>query len=225
MRFEKGHKAATRQKIIETAAARFRKDGIAATGIAGLMADAGLTHGGFYAHFGSKEELVREAMGAAATASTARLERASAKPSGGEAYIRAYLSPAHRDNPAQGCFIAALGAELARHEPETRAAISERIEALLARIANNLPAEQSPEVRLSTAIGIFGVMSGTLQLARAVSDETLSNKILESGIAAALKLGGLSARGDDQPSQRAEPLRTGADSPGSMVSASKRSLF
>ena len=191
MRFEKGHKAATRQKIIETAAARFRQDGIAATGIAGLMADAGLTHGGFYAHFTSKEELVRESMAAAAAATRARLERATAQSPGLESYIRSYLRPAHRDAPAQGCIVAALGAELARHEPETRAAFSEKIEALLARIAAQLPAEQSEEDRLRTAIGIFGVMNGTLQLARAAVDQTLSDKILESGIDAALRLAGL----------------------------------
>jgi TetR/AcrR family transcriptional repressor of nem operon len=191
MRFEKGHKAATRQKIIETAAARFRKDGIAATGIAGLMADAGLTHGGFYAHFGSKEELVREAMEAAAQASRTRLDRARAKISGLEGYIGSYLRPAHRDTPEQGCFIAALGAELARHEPETRAAVTDKVAAILARIAAQLPADQSPERRMETAIGIFGVMSGTLQLARTVTDEAMSNKILHSGIAAALKIAGL----------------------------------
>ncbi len=195
MRFEKGHKAATRQKIIETAAARFRRDGIAATGIAGLMADAGLTHGGFYAHFGSKEELVREALDAAAVASRARLERASGDGNPRlEAYIRSYLRPAHRDAPEQGCFVAALGAELARHEPETQAAVLEKIAGILARIAERLPAgDESPDARQEMAIGIFGVMSGTLQLARAVAcDETLSTKILESGIAAALKLAGLS---------------------------------
>jgi len=200
MRFEKGHKAATRQKIIETAAARFRRDGIAATGIAGLMADAGLTHGGFYAHFGSKEELVRAAMDTAAAATRARLERAGAQAPGLEAYIRSYLRPAHRDAPGQGCFIAALGAELARHEPETRAAVSEKIEALLAHIAGQLPAEQTLETRQGTAIGIFGVMSGTLQLARAVADDALSNRILESGIAAALKLADLTAGGGNCPS-------------------------
>jgi len=193
MRFEKGHKAATRQKIIETAAARFRRDGIAATGIAGLMADAGLTHGGFYAHFGSKEELVREAMAEAAAASRARLERASGDAASLEAYIRTYLRPAHRDVPEKGCFIAALGAELARYEPETKAAVAEKIEGVLARIAEKLPAGQSDERRLEVAIGIFGVMSGTLQLARAVADEAMSAKILQSGVAAALKLAGLPA--------------------------------
>jgi TetR/AcrR family transcriptional repressor of nem operon len=182
MRFEKGHKAATRQRIVETAAERFRKDGIEAVGIAGLMADAGLTHGGFYAHFESKEALVREALQAAAAGSQARLERAC----GLEAYIRSYLRRSHRDTPERGCIVATLGAELARHAPETRAAFSEQIERLLARIAELLPA--SVESRREAAIGIFGVMSGTLQLARAVVGEARSDEILEAGIAAALKL-------------------------------------
>jgi len=189
MRFEKGHKAATRQRIVETAAARFRRDGIAAVGIAGLMADAGLTHGGFYAHFGSKEELVREAMAAAATGSRARLANAAG---GGkpdlETYIRGYLRPSHRDAPERGCIIAALGPELARHEPETRAAFSGQIETLLSRIADMLPPQRSADSRKAAAIGIFGVMSGTLQLARLVVDRTESDLILESGIAAALRL-------------------------------------
>jgi len=193
MRFEKGHKAATRQKIIETASARFRKDGIAATGIAGLMADAGLTHGGFYAHFGSKEELVREAMDAAAMASRARLERANGQQAALEAYIRSYLRPAHRDAPEKGCFVAALGAELARHDRETRAAVADTFDGILGRIAEMLPSEQNPARRLETAIGIFGVMSGTLQLARVATDETMSNKILQSGIAAAFKIAGLTS--------------------------------
>jgi len=187
MRFEKGHKETTRKRIVEAAAARFRKDGIAAVGIAGLMADAGLTHGGFYAHFASKEELVREAMTAAAAGSRARLA-AAAEQNDLESYIRSYLRPAHRDAPERGCIIAALGAELARHEAETRAAFSEQIETLLSRIAAWLPAERSLEARKAAAIGIFGVMSGTLQLARAVVDQDLSAQILESGIAAALKL-------------------------------------
>jgi TetR/AcrR family transcriptional repressor of nem operon len=189
MRFEKGHKEATRQKIVETAAARFRKDGIAAVGIAGLMADAGLTHGGFYAHFGSKEELVREALAAGAAGSRARLERAGADASSGlESYIRAYLRPAHRDAPERGCIMATLGAELARHEPETRIAFSAQVNMLLDRIAAMLPADRAVEDRRAAAIGIFGVMSGTLQLARAVTDAAESDRILESGIAAALKL-------------------------------------
>jgi TetR/AcrR family transcriptional repressor of nem operon len=189
MRFEKGHKEATRQKILETAAARFRKDGIAAVGIAGLMADAGLTHGGFYAHFGSKEELVREALAAGAAGSRARLERASADAASGlESYIRAYLRPAHRDAPERGCIIATLGAELARHEPETRIAFSAQINTLLDRIAEMLPATRGAADRRTAAIGIFGVMSGTLQLARAVTDADESDRILESGVTAALKL-------------------------------------
>jgi len=198
MRFEKGHKAATRQKIVETAARRFRRDGIAATGIAGLMADAGLTHGGFYAHFASKEDLVREAVDAAAAVTRARLDAMSVQQPGLEAYIRAYLRPAHRDAPERGCVIAALGAELARHERQTRAAFSETVHGVTARIAALLPPSQSAEQRRNTAIGIFGVLSGTLQLARAVPDDAHSATILESGIAAALKLADLPNDDGDQ---------------------------
>ena len=98
MRFEKGHKAATRQRIVEVASERFRKDGVAAVGIAGVMADAGLTHGGFYAHFGSKEDLVREAMVAAFEGAKNR-PQPELKPgeSALERRIRSYLRPAHRD--------------------------------------------------------------------------------------------------------------------------------
>jgi TetR/AcrR family transcriptional repressor of nem operon len=125
MRFEKGHKQATRQRIVETAAAKFRKDGVEAVGIAGLMAEAGLTHGGFYAHFDSKEELVREAISAALDATRARMDRAALKHEAGlEGIIRSYLRASHRDTPEQGCAIASLSSEIARHEYPTRAAFS-----------------------------------------------------------------------------------------------------
>jgi TetR/AcrR family transcriptional repressor of nem operon len=183
MRFEKGHKETTRQRIIETAAARFRKDGVAATGIAGLMADAGLTHGGFYAHFDSKEALVREAM---AEALAHGKSRAVLEKSGLEAYVRNYLRRGHRDTPEHGCAAAALAPEIARHGVATRADFTKGLEGIFARIAEQLPEDIPPATRWEVAVGIFGVMMGTLQLARAVVDETLSDRILESGIAAAL---------------------------------------
>jgi TetR/AcrR family transcriptional repressor of nem operon len=187
MRFEKGHKAATRQRIVEVASERFRKDGVAAVGIAGVMADAGLTHGGFYAHFGSKEDLVREAMAAAFESTKARPQR-ELKPgeSALEQRIRSYLRPAHRDTPERGCAAAALVAEVARHDPATREAFTEALEGILGLIAEQLP---EGAARRATAIGIFGVMIGALQLARAVADPVLSDEILESGIQAALRLG------------------------------------
>jgi TetR/AcrR family transcriptional repressor of nem operon len=186
MRFEKGHKAQTRQRIIKVASERFRKDGVEAVGIAGLMAEAGLTHGGFYAHFESKEDLLREAMVAAMDSTRERLNRAAEK-NGLEGLVRRYLRPSHRDTPQDGCTIASLVAEIARHEPETREVFSSRVEGFLGRITENLPELPEPE-RKPAAIGILGVMLGTLQLSRAVTDPALSDSILENGIRSALRL-------------------------------------
>lgn len=192
MRFEKGHKEQTRQKIVETASRRFRKEGVEAVGIAGLMADAGLTHGGFYAHFASKEDLVRAALDDAMEKNRARREAAlAAYPVGAErleALIRYYLRPAHRDNAEQGCVMASLVAEIARREDETRERLTSRLAVYLDQIAANLPEHKTPEERERLAIGIFGSMLGTLQLARGVTNREESDKILESGIAAALTL-------------------------------------
>jgi TetR/AcrR family transcriptional repressor of nem operon len=186
MRFEKGHKEETRRRIVQVASGRFRKDGVEAVGIAGLMAEAGLTHGGFYAHFGSKEDLLREAMVAAMDTTRERLNRAAER-NGLEGLVRRYLRPSHRDTPEDGCAIASLVAEIARHEPETRQVFAARVEKFLLRIAACLPglpaADQKP-----AAIGILSVMLGALQLSRAVTDPELSDSILENGIRSALSL-------------------------------------
>jgi len=180
MRYEKGQKAATRQHIVAVAAAKFRAQGVESVGIAGVMAEAGLTHGGFYAHFASKEDLVRAALEVAFDGS--RLQATS----GLEALVRSYLRPAHRDNPAQGCVIAALVAEIARHPEETRAAFTVRLTGLLDKIAAQLPADAADSQQ--TAIGILSVMLGSLQMSRAVTDRKLSQAILDAGIKAALQL-------------------------------------
>ncbi len=198
MRFEKGHKEQTRQRIIETASRKFRKEGVAATGIAGLMAEAGLTHGGFYAHFASKEDLVRAALASTLDQAKARrqqvLDSAKPGPGGLEALIRFYLRPAHRDTPERGCAAAALISEIARHEPETRAAFTTRLLGMLAQIASALPPEMDEAARERLAIGLFGTLLGCLQMARAVDDPALSDKILESGAQAALALAGIGVR-------------------------------
>jgi len=182
MRFEKGHKAATRRHIVEVASEKFRQDGIDAVGIAGLMAEAGLTHGGFYAHFESKEDLVREALEAGFAASRLKTD------AGLEKLVKSYLRPAHRDTPAKGCVIAPLISEIARHPTETRAAFTARLQSFLAKIEAQLPPTVAPESRATTAIGILGVMLGGLQMARAVTDQTLSDAILDASVAAALRL-------------------------------------
>ena len=192
MRYEKGHKDATRRRILAAASKRFRKDGIAAVGLAGLMADAGLTHGGFYSHFATKEELVREALAFTLDASRAGLARDAAERGGLEAIIRTYLAPAHRDRPDRGCAIAALAAEVARHPASTRATLAQHIEALIDLIAAQLP-EVDPPARRRTATAVFAAMMGALQLARVTLDPARANEILESGVAAALALARVSA--------------------------------
>jgi TetR/AcrR family transcriptional repressor of nem operon len=188
MRFEKGHKAATRQRIVETAARKFRKEGIAAVGIAGLMAEAGLTHGGFYAHFESKEALVREAVGAALDETRARMDRAAEAQAGIEGLIRRYLRPTHRDTPERGCAIATLAAEIARHDPATRAAFGARVDAFLSRLEDHLPPALDAPDKRRRAIGILSVLLGALQLSRVLVNEEASDEILQSGIEAALRL-------------------------------------
>lgn len=192
MKFEKGHKEQTRQRIIETASRSFRKNGVAATGIAALMAEAGLTHGGFYAHFSSKEDLVRAALDQALDKNRASRERAMAAQADGlAALIRFYLRPAHRDMPERGCAAAALISEIARHEPETRATFTLRLRGLLEQIAEKLPDAMADEAREALAIGLFGTLLGCLQMARAVDDPALSDRILAAGERAALTLAGV----------------------------------
>jgi TetR/AcrR family transcriptional regulator, transcriptional repressor for nem operon len=188
MRYEKGHKDATRTRIVEVASRRFRKEGVEAVGVAGLMADAGLTHGGFYSHFSSKEDLVGEAVRAAFDQTREKLEQIALANDGGiEALIRTYMDPQHRDRPERGCAAATLAPEIARHSQVTRKAFTRSVEALLDLIAAQLPAKDELK-RREAAIGIFSVMMGGLQLARTVSDKKLSNQILENAIDAALTL-------------------------------------
>jgi AcrR family transcriptional regulator len=187
MRYEKGHKEATRQRILETASARFRRNGIEKVGVADIMAEAGLTHGGFYSHFQSKEELVGEAVALAARQSRERFAR-RVQEGGLENWIRTYMRPEHRDHPEKGCAAAALASELARHPKSSRAKFAGDFQRLFAEIAEQLPHGGTPARRRARAIGIFATMMGAMQLARAAGDAALSDEILESGVANALAL-------------------------------------
>jgi TetR/AcrR family transcriptional regulator, transcriptional repressor for nem operon len=190
MRYEKGRKDATHKRIVNVASKRFRKDGIASVGVARLMADASLTHGGFYAHFNSKEDLVREALIDALDRTRGELGRVTCADGAGiEALVRTYLSPWHRDRPDHGCAAASLVSEVARLSRPTRVTFTERIEALINLIAEQLPMADQ-RARQKAAIGIFSMMMGALQLARAVADKNMSDQILQSGVEAALALAG-----------------------------------
>jgi TetR/AcrR family transcriptional regulator, transcriptional repressor for nem operon len=191
MRYEKGHKEETRRRIVETASARFRKDGIDGVGVADLMSEAGLTHGGFYSHFTSKEDLVRAAMDEASSHSVANFAR-RIEEGGLEAWIRAYLRTAHRDHPERGCAAAALASELARRPKSSRKAFSERLENVTGLITSHLPASMTPAEKRQTAIAIFSTLIGAMQMSRAVVDSAHSEEILEAGIASALSLAGIS---------------------------------
>jgi AcrR family transcriptional regulator len=184
MRYEKGHKEATRQKIVETAAAEFRRNGIDGIGVADVMARAGLTHGGFYSHFKSKEDLVRAALEEAGRQSRSR--KIAEEGGSLEDVVRSYLRPEHRDAPERGCAIAALVAEVGRHSLPTRKELTAGVDRIIGIIESRLPGKMRG--RRKTAIGIFATIMGALQLARTVSDKELSDQIIEAGIASALTL-------------------------------------
>jgi TetR/AcrR family transcriptional repressor of nem operon len=184
LRYEKGRKDASRGRIMEVAAERFRCDGIAASGLATIMSDAGLTNGAFYPHFQSKAELVRESAAAAMEIQSQQLAEALAS-GGPEMAIEAYLSVEHRDNPGKGCASAALLPEIARQPPETRSLYAERLQTLVRQIAEALPQTKDPE---AAALGIFATLIGALQLARALEGTELSDRILAAGANAAKAL-------------------------------------
>ena len=135
-------KAASHQRIVTAAAARVRRAGVDGLSVADLMREAGLTHGGFYRHFGSRDDLVAEAVEAALAHGSRRAE-AAARPGGPEALaatIDAYLSPLHRDKPETGCAVAALPADIARSGQRARAAYTAQVRRYLDLLAGLTPA-------------------------------------------------------------------------------------
>jgi TetR/AcrR family transcriptional repressor of nem operon len=173
MRKSKAEAAETRKRIVAAAAAEFRKNGIVATGLADLMKAAGLTHGGFYKHFESKDQLVAEAC---AEAGRALAEKVSANTSMGSA-VASYLSARHRDNPADGCPLAALGTELARCDERTRAVATAGFEQLVGILAGQF-GELTPAEARRRALVWASTMIGALAMARMVTDPELSAEIL-----------------------------------------------
>jgi TetR/AcrR family transcriptional regulator, transcriptional repressor for nem operon len=187
MRFEKGHKAATRRHILDVASRCFRREGISAAGISGIMGEAGLTNGAFYPHFGSKEELVREALANVVAEHQHRLEENLQAGLDLENVIRSYLSLAHREEGACGCPSAALLPEIARQPRPTRKAYADGLRTFVSTLAALLPDADFPAAgRRATAI--FALMVGTLQFARATPDVKHAKQILENGVQAALLL-------------------------------------
>jgi TetR/AcrR family transcriptional repressor of nem operon len=174
----KAETAETRRRIVRTAAAAFRKNGIHATGLAELMAAAGLTHGAFYRHFASKDQLVAEACAESMSMVedvTTSAEHCSRKRA--QAIVDDYLSLAHRDDKLTGCSFAALGSELARARIDARTAASDGFVALVDIIAKQFD-QEAPEIAKSRAIVTVSAMIGAITMARITTDPALSDAIL-----------------------------------------------
>lgn len=191
MRYEKGRKDASRRRIMTVAAERFRRDGIAASGLAAIMSDAGLTNGAFYPHFPSKEALVRESLAVTLEDQAGHVGQTLCE-AGLEGFIASYLSARHRDNPAKGCAAAALLPELARQPLATRRLCAERMSAAVRRIAAALP--PATRDREAVALGVYATLIGALEIARAVKGTPLSERALEAGAEAARTIGRTTTR-------------------------------
>ena len=167
----------TRQRILKAAAAKFRQNGIGGTGLSDLMGAAGLTHGGFYRHFDSKDQIVAEACAAATESAIARFFSDKSPQSGLKARVAKYLSPAHRDDPAAGCPLAALGSEIARCDEKTRAAATQAFLELVNIIAAE-SGKTRPDVARRRALVAAATMIGAVTMSRIVTDPELSASIL-----------------------------------------------
>ena len=181
MRYTRGHKAQTRQRILHEASQRLRAEGIARLSVDQLMLRLGLTHGGFYAHFASKDALVTEACAQELTPQEVELLGGSAETGTQESissFITGYLSTRHRDTPDMGCYLAALAGELAHASSAARSTFTAACERYVERIARRMPG-QTPQARTDATLALLTGMSGAIAASRAVADEELSKHILD----------------------------------------------
>jgi TetR/AcrR family transcriptional repressor of nem operon len=176
MRKSRKEAAQTRKRIVTAAASEFRKNGIVATGLADLMTAAGLTHGGFYKHFESKDQLVAEACAEAVGVLIGKVKAAAS--AGPGAAATAYLSTSHRDNPATGCPLSAIGSELSRSDEQTRAVATDGFRKLVEIMAGQF-GKIPRDVAKRRAIVAVSTMIGALTMSRIVTDPELSAEVLE----------------------------------------------
>jgi TetR/AcrR family transcriptional repressor of nem operon len=174
-------KAESHELIVRAAAARFREAGVDGIGVAQLMKEAGLTHGGFYRHFASRDELVAEAIeralhdgGQRAVGMVANNAQAPLA-----ALVDGYLSPAHRDHLASSCAVTTLAGDVARSNDRARSAYTGQVGTYL-ELLTRLIADDEPGPGRTKAIAALSTLVGALSMARAVNDEKLSREILKS---------------------------------------------
>jgi TetR/AcrR family transcriptional repressor of nem operon len=180
MRVSREQAAENREKILDTAAQMFREKGFDGIGLADLMKSAGLTHGGFYGHFSSKEDLMAQAC---TRAVDQLLEEGQARRVAQEGepfamFVEHYLSSAHRDNPGAGCIMLALGADVTRQSLPVRKAFTQGAKRLLGGLARLIGGENPAESAYEKAILTLASLIGAQVMARAVDDEALSQEVL-----------------------------------------------
>jgi TetR/AcrR family transcriptional repressor of nem operon len=183
MRYSREHKLETHARIVKKASVRLREKGAHGVGVADLMKEAGLTHGGFYAHFDSREALVIEAFAYAMDRSTERWRKLAEEipPEKRLATIvNSYLTPVHRDDPGHGCAVPTLGAEIARESPRTRRAFAAKLEQMVDMLAEQIPDVPRKAAR-KQAMAAVATMMGTLVLARIAGNGEFSDEILGAG--------------------------------------------
>lgn len=175
MRVSREQVAENRRKILEAAGRLFRAKGFEAVTVAEVMRAAGLTHGGFYGHFGSKDDLIAQTL---AHALLVGEERQGSRDEVDLArYAASYLSPRHRDNLAGGCPTAALGADAIRQSPDARAAMTEGLRRQIERLSEGAPGASAAE-RRRAAVASWAAMVGAVILARLSDDPRLSDEVL-----------------------------------------------
>jgi TetR/AcrR family transcriptional repressor of nem operon len=183
MQYKKGHKDATRARLLTAASEMFRKDGFTASGVAAIMSQVGLTNGAFYAHFASKDDLIEKSLTHANDQQWQQFERLISSGRLME-LVENYLSPAHRDHPETGCPSAALLSEIPRQQPKARRAYTQGVERLLMALEDKFSNGANRSGR-PAAMAVISLLVGSLQLARAVDEDSLSDDILRAGISAA----------------------------------------
>jgi TetR/AcrR family transcriptional repressor of nem operon len=181
MKVSREQAAANRERIIDAAASLFRAKGFGGIGVADIMKAAELTHGGFYGHFASKDDLVAQASRRTMARAAANWERvvAEAPRRPYAALLRHYLTPRHRDEPERGCAFASLSADAARGGKVVRDAFGEGLEALIDILAEAVPGRSKAQRRRKAVAAMAGLV-GALALARAVGDPSLSDEILKA---------------------------------------------
>src|ERR1700759_444389 len=178
MRYSREHKQETHERIVKRASVRLREKGAHGIGVADLMKEAGLTHGGFYAHFDSREALLIEAFSHAMDRGTERGRKLAEQTPPEKrlaAIVDSYLTPLHRDDPGHGCAIPTLGAEIARESPKTRKAFAARLEQMIDALAaqiRDVPAKTARKRAMAT----IATMMGTLVMARIAGNGEFSDE-------------------------------------------------